>query len=166
MLACIYLSYIFSIVCLLLPKPALTALYCCPHNSFSSTSLKFRLGRGRARGDMQERIRRRRHEGEDMQELSPTYPLLHVLSCISSPAYPLLHVFSCISYLAYPLLHIISCMSSPAYHHLAHILLSISSRVYLAWHVISCIFLLLCLYPLLHLELCRPRAVLVSSPTS
>ena len=39
--------------------------------------------RGRARGDMQERLRRRRYAEEDMQELSPTYPLLHVLS---SPA--------------------------------------------------------------------------------
>ena len=60
MLACIYLSYIFSIVCgvniyiylgsyfvvhstyfLLFVVPALTGLYCCPHNSLSSTSLKF-----------------------------------------------------------------------------------------------------------------------------
>ena len=64
--------------------------------------------RGRARGDMQERIRRRRYAGEDMQELSLAYPLLHVLSCVSSPAYPLLHI--------------LSCMSSPAYHPLAHIL--------------------------------------------
>ena len=60
MLACIYLSYIFSIVCgvniyiylgsyfvvhstffLLFVVPALTGLYCCPYNFLSSTSLKY-----------------------------------------------------------------------------------------------------------------------------
>ena len=63
MLACIYLSYIFSIVCgvniyiylgsyfvvhstyfLLFVVPALTSLYCCPHNSLSSASLKSSCG--------------------------------------------------------------------------------------------------------------------------
>ena len=39
MLACIYLSYIFSIVCGVNIYIYL-GLYCCPHNSLSSTSLK------------------------------------------------------------------------------------------------------------------------------
>ena len=40
MLACIYLSYIFSIVCGVNIYIYL-GLYCCPHNSLSSTSLKY-----------------------------------------------------------------------------------------------------------------------------
>ena len=111
-----------------------------------------------------------------MQELSPTYPLLHVLS---SPTYPLLHVLSSPAYhplCIYPLLHLelytyssvkcsclscyvgeSSCMSSPAYL-LRHIISCMSSPAYHLLHILSCISLALHIilscyaYPLLYLE--------------
>ena len=51
MLACIYLSYIFSIVCGVNIYIYL-GLYCCPHNSLSSTSLKYHRAPGSIAHDM------------------------------------------------------------------------------------------------------------------
>ena len=123
--------------------------------------------RGYAGDEMQEKICRR-----GRAELSPTYPLVHIISCRSSPAYHLLHILSCVSSLvhinsclsspayhlscisspAYPLLHIISCISSPAYH-----LSCISTPAYHLLHIISHAYHLSCISspacPLLHLAL-------------
>ena len=70
----------------------------------TATTLLLLSKRGHARGHMQGRICRRRYAGEDMQELFPAYPLLHVLS---SPTYLLLHVLH--------LPHIIVCAYIPSF---------------------------------------------------
>ena len=152
----------------------------CPTATPKRKKLLLLSKRGRAGGDMQERMRRRRYAGEDMQELSPTHPLLHVLS---SPTYPLLHVLSSPAYhplCIHPLLYLepyiyscvrcsclscyvgeSSCISSPAYP-LLHVFSCISSsRTYPLLHILSCISSSLALhiilscyaYPLLYLEL-------------